>query len=422
MPIFSTIIATGALGLLALVLLILGRASVAAALGIGGRLPPFGEPLLSSLGRAGLLGRVVVALAGLVAIHTFITAIFVLAMFLGGEVPASGPPVVNVIRGMPAEAAGVRDGDRLVGLNGTRLGSFTQLREHLDAHPLAPVAVEVERGGQVRRFIVEPEKGRIGVSARFQPISAGEAVRQGVWLPLQVWATFASSALEPTGPITLTGPVGIIRSSALTDSKVGPALMAIALHLSWALPRVVMASLALLLAVPWRRQAPAPAQVTLQPGRPWIRWLARLLDGGFFLLAIEVIEGLTGRSAALVVAVLSIPFEAFLLATWGYTPGKWLLGVAVRSARGGKLALGEALHRAGAAMIFGMGAGLDFNVVTGLVAKRRLERTGSTYWDDLGGFRVTHEPIGGLRVLLFIFLLMVGLTMVFRSYFRHPWG
>jgi uncharacterized RDD family membrane protein YckC len=318
---------------------------------------------------------------------------------------------------MPADAAGVKDGDRVVGLDGQRLTSFEQISAHVTAHPERAIGVEVEREGKVLRLSVEPRNGRIGVKVRLERMSTGEAIRQGVWMPLQTWATLLETSLarkEPRVP-TFKGPVGITQR----EDGAAQALTAIAVHLSQDLPTLVMASLLLFLAAPAPRPQEVPAELQLQPGRAWTRWLARLLDSFLILFTAVVAEELADRPIALLVTLLSLPVEALLLATWGYTPGKWLLGVAVRRGGGGKLAFGEALHRAGAAMIYGLGAGLEFGIVTGLVAKRRLQRTGSTYWDDLGGFRVEHDGVStGRAVLLMLVLAAAAWAMFFREFWR----
>jgi hypothetical protein len=94
------------------------------------------------------------------------------------------------------------------------------------------------------------------------------------------------------------------------------------------------------------------------------------------------------------------PLEAVLLATWGFTPGKWLLRVSVRDARGDRLDPRAALRRAVVVWTFGLAMSQTIGLVTGLLARRRLRRDGATYWDTLDGHRVTHGRIGPLRATI----------------------
>ncbi|WP_300774772.1 flavoprotein, partial [uncultured Desulfovibrio sp.] len=58
-------------------------------------------------------------------------------------------------------------------------------------------------------------------------------------------------------------------------------------------------------------------------------------------------------------AVLLI-FEPILLAAWGYTPGKWILGLRVRREDGRKLAWDDAVVRTAKVFLYGYGLGIPF--------------------------------------------------------------
>lgn len=55
--------------------------------------------------------------------------------------------------------------------------------------------------------------------------------------------------------------------------------------------------------------------------------------------------------------------EPLLLCTWGYTPGKWIFGLAVRNRDGGKLTWGRALSRTWGVFARGEGYGIPIYVL-----------------------------------------------------------
>jgi len=132
-----------------------------------------------------------------------------------------------------------------------------------------------------------------------------------------------------------------------------------------------------------------------------VRFVARTLDSLVLLLVAGVGAEAMGTSVPLLVMpLLLIPFEALLLSTWGYTPGKWLLRVAVRDADGRRLSFREALHRIGAVIVFGVGGASEAGLITPIVSYRHLKRDGATYWDKLGNFRVWHGRVGAVRTVV----------------------
>jgi len=73
----------------------------------------------------------------------------------------------------PAEKAGIKAGDRIVGIDGNVISRWEDLQTYIKARPGVPVTVKVDRGGKLLTFTVTPEQvtdannhpvGRIGVS------------------------------------------------------------------------------------------------------------------------------------------------------------------------------------------------------------------------------------------------------------------
>ena len=85
--------------------------------------------------------------------------------------------------------------------------------------------------------------------------------------------------------------------------------------------------------------------------RPWVRYWARMIDMILIWTPVFISFGIVFPEAAqnrvvihllqFVVLSLWIPFEALLLSTVGYTPGKALLRVKVSNKNGSKLSFGQ---------------------------------------------------------------------------------
>lgn len=102
---------------------------------------------------------------------------------------------------------------------------------------------------------------------------------------------------------------------------------------------------------------------------PWRRFLARTLDRSLCALALNALLVFTLRFSfgstlpeVLVQSYLAwgVQFllEPLLLATWGSTPGKWIFGLEVRGAHGGKLTWSQAAARLSLLFRYGEGWGL----------------------------------------------------------------
>ena len=106
---------------------------------------------------------------------------------------------------------------------------------------------------------------------------------------------------------------------------------------------------------------------------PWMRYFARTVDIGVYLLVIHLISFLCFRSQALMrmgtflawlfnTAMLGVMLlaEPFWLHYVGWTPGKWIFGLKLRNEKGEKLTLSEAFTRAGRVFREGYGFNIPF--------------------------------------------------------------
>ncbi len=137
------------------------------------------------------------------------------------------PPVIEtVFPGTPAEAAGLRPGDAVVGLDGKGPISEIELRALLTASPGREVVLGIERGGQRTDVRVQPREeggqGRIGVKFRTPGLvhrklgllEAGlESVRMNVQVTRDVFLTLRKLVRGEISMRAFSGPIEIARVS-----------------------------------------------------------------------------------------------------------------------------------------------------------------------------------------------------------------
>jgi len=155
--------------------------------------------------------------------------------------------------------------------------------------------------------------------------------------------------------------------------------------------------------------------------RPWVRYLARMVDIWLFSMAAGFAIGIYAPSILNVpdiVLTIGILFawvfqESILLANCGTTPGKWLFKIKVRDSRGKKLSFSDALNRSFSVLFKGLGAGIPFIGFFALLSSRsKLKRDGVTTWDEDGGYVVTHERIGTARAIAIAVIIVGFLSLV----------
>lgn len=135
-------------------------------------------------------------------------ALFFLVAFLGSGRQERSLRV-SVTPSGPAYEAGLRDGDRVVAMNGTHLSSWDELRAMIQDNGDPPIDMQVERGGQTLHFNVQPRDGRIDVAAIIErhELPLGFAAATAMAAPV---FSIADRVRELTEPRPLMGPVAII--------------------------------------------------------------------------------------------------------------------------------------------------------------------------------------------------------------------
>jgi uncharacterized RDD family membrane protein YckC len=172
--------------------------------------------------------------------------------------------------------------------------------------------------------------------------------------------------------------------------------------------------------------APRKSPMRLQHDA-WARYVARTTDalvmvlpGTFVFGALYGLAGLAyppllavvsgGRivefAFGLAIAILaSLLLESFCLAVFGATPGKWLMGVRVRDAKGAKLSFGAALRRWFYVFAIGRGLGIPLiGLITAWVSFQHYETEGATAYDQQLAVNVDRPQIAQWRWVIGIAL------------------
>lgn len=152
--------------------------------------------------------------------------------------------------------------------------------------------------------------------------------------------------------------------------------------------------------------------------RPWVRYWARYIDMYYMAALIIMLQKIffPTRQLDLNIAtvgmyIIWILLEAQLLATWGTTPGKWLLKTKVRDANNNKLSLKTALSRA--FLVWFMGLGMTvLSPITEVIAYSELVNNGVTAWDKRLNCNVIHEDFGSERIPLIVGAIMLPLFVI----------
>ncbi len=146
-----------------------------------------------------------------------LAALLFAIIFTVGGIPKDSTAVGAVNEDMPAYAAGIRSGDRIVAINGTPVDRWKDMTALVNEYAGQPLNIEVERNNQVRTVTVKPiksEDGRyiIGILPEMEknPI-------KGLWLGIKTTAevvvlliTFIGKMIANEAPVDLAGPVRVV--------------------------------------------------------------------------------------------------------------------------------------------------------------------------------------------------------------------
>jgi regulator of sigma E protease len=246
-----------------------GRYLLARALGITAARFPFHDGPAGSWAGAPRWAAPLLVVVGPFGTYLFAVVLFFASLVIGGV--AYREPVVKVIEGRPAAAAGMLSGDRVRTVGGVPTPSWDDLAREIGTHPGTPVTIALERGGEpVSIEVVPSAAGKIGVSAGtdpvMRPIGPGTALMVALSRPLVVsretiagFARFGSGA----GTEELAGPAAIVRETGKAqESGFGNVLYFLAALASYLLLPFVVMSMLITWRGPavagWRRRGPKP--------------------------------------------------------------------------------------------------------------------------------------------------------------------
>jgi regulator of sigma E protease len=142
-----------------------------------------------------------------------------------GVLPDVYPTISGVNAGGPAEQAGLKSGDVLLAINGTRVVFSGDVVDLISGNPERPIEMRIRRDGQDQTIIVTPRKegnvGRIGIaigndSRTFKPgpVEAfGLSVQRNIEFSGLILQTLWGLIIGETSPKQLMGPVGMAQLS-----------------------------------------------------------------------------------------------------------------------------------------------------------------------------------------------------------------
>ena len=172
--------------------------------------------------RAKTWKRVAVIFAGPGTNLIFTVALLTVVFLVGVRVATLN--VGEVSAGSPADLAGLRVGDRLVGIDGEPMTGFEDVFNTIQDAEGAPIVLQVERRGDVRDLRVTPthyydQNWAVGFRpvGRWERHDAGEAVSLALgrtWEVTKAIAVGFSRLVTPEGREEISSPVGITRVSS----------------------------------------------------------------------------------------------------------------------------------------------------------------------------------------------------------------
>lgn len=172
-----------------------------------------------SFANASLTARIATVVAGPLANYLFASVLFFAAFLVGGR--SEPTTAINLMEGGAAAAAGMKDGDRILKIDGEVVRDYLATRRIILASPGRELGIEVLREGKPTIVRVTPRPkgenggGLIGVSfqTRQVPVTLAEAGRLSILRPAQVVYESIAGLVRVFsgrgGEVSLTGPIGI---------------------------------------------------------------------------------------------------------------------------------------------------------------------------------------------------------------------
>jgi regulator of sigma E protease len=146
-----------------------------------------------------------------------------------------GLPVVvaDVTHDSPAEAAGLKEGDRFISVGGENVKSSAQVTEYIRGHDAQKIPITVERNGQTTQLITDERRingGRLGFSVtelfplhHAGPLSAGKYAYDSNIQILRLTGKALGQVFTGQRSVsnTLSGPIGIYQAAEKSVERLG---------------------------------------------------------------------------------------------------------------------------------------------------------------------------------------------------------
>ncbi|HTM45124.1 MAG TPA: site-2 protease family protein [Polyangiaceae bacterium] len=175
----------------------------------------------ASYANASLPARVSTVVAGPLANYLFASVLFFAAFVIGGKPGES--TVIEVMPGGAAAQANLKDGDKVLSIDGVPTDDFESMRKIVVANPSRDLLVKIQRDGKPLDVHVTPEPkgenggGIVGVVPMREPMTVSEAALRSAIAPAAVVESLVVGLVRiVTGreKADLTGPVGIVKFGA----------------------------------------------------------------------------------------------------------------------------------------------------------------------------------------------------------------
>lgn len=175
--------------------------------------------------------RMLVILAG--SLMNFLLPIILFTgifFFQGMDKLVNEPVLGNVMLGMAADKAGLREGDKILSINGQPMRDWKEIVVTLRANGTKEVTIEAERQGKAQTYKLLPEydnearRPLIGITPKFEKVEMGlgAAFKEGVsYTKYIITAMVDGLAKIITGkaPAEVSGPLGVAQMAGQVAEK-----------------------------------------------------------------------------------------------------------------------------------------------------------------------------------------------------------
>ena len=174
-----------------------------------------------------VLSRMVVILAGS-AMNLILPLVLFFTIFatVGLSVPSTEPVIGNIIQGMSAEKAGLKEGDRVLSVDGQSVTTWKDFTDNLrQVKEGQNVSLQYKRGEEVYEVTLSPtfnkQENRVLIGVQSETVYESKTIPEAVALSIDYTKEITVYMLEsiaqlfekPEQTENLAGPIGIVQMS-----------------------------------------------------------------------------------------------------------------------------------------------------------------------------------------------------------------